>query len=281
MALAAWPLINPDGPQGLRLVRPLLGLPKARLAADLKRRGVAWAEDPSNENTGFKRVRLRTVLQQLDEEGLDARRICETARRLRRAADAIDTWVDRIWLESVDQHPAGPVRINYPVFIDLPEEVRLRLLSGLVLRASGRVTPLRLSKLEHAESALFEAECQLTLAGAVLLRRKDWLFVWREVGRAPPPTMPLQTAGRFWDGRFAIELSGCAPTIIDAETNLGPLISAPGPMKQIDLPPVWPGAAFEAVPALWRGEALLFAAGLFQAPEMPGTGFPDIRLIPR
>lgn len=271
---------QPDGPEGLHLLRPLLDLPKARLVADLARRGVAWADDPSNENADYKRVRLRTVLRQLDGEGLDARRIGETARRLRRAADAIDTWVDRVWLESVDEHPAGPIRLAFSTFSDLPEEIRLRLLSRLVLRAAGRVTPLRLSKLEHAEASLLGSDSQLTLAGAVLLRRQGWLFVWREAGREPPPAAPLGEE-TVWDGRFTINLSGCGPAMAGKDTSLGPVIRAPEAGKQIEWPPEWPRSAFDTAPALWRGETVLLVCGLFRSPDLGDEVPPDIRLIPR
>lgn len=269
-----------DAPEGLRLLRPLLDLPKARLVADLARRGVEWAEDPSNENSDYKRVRLRAVLSQLDGEGLDTRRISETARRLRRAADAIDTWVDRAWLESVDEHPAGPIRLVFSTFVDLPEEVRLRLLSRLVLRATGRVTPLRLSKLEHAEAALLETDSQLTLAGAVLLRQQRWLYIWREAGREPPPVTPLG-AEPVWDGRFTIDLSGCDPAMVGKDTSLGPLILAPGTVRQIEWPPDWPRSAFDTAPAIWRAETVLLVCGLFQSPDWGDETPPDIRLIPR
>lgn len=60
-----------SGPEGLagmpalretarvRLLRPLLDVPKARLIATLRARGIAWEEDPSNRDPRFERARLR------------------------------------------------------------------------------------------------------------------------------------------------------------------------------------------------------------------------------
>ncbi|MBV8776584.1 MAG: tRNA lysidine(34) synthetase TilS, partial [Alphaproteobacteria bacterium] len=55
--LAAMPAIR-ELPQ-LRIVRPLLGVPKARLIAFLKAENQPYVEDPSNRNPVFERARLR------------------------------------------------------------------------------------------------------------------------------------------------------------------------------------------------------------------------------
>ncbi|MEZ5715745.1 MAG: tRNA lysidine(34) synthetase TilS [Paracoccaceae bacterium] len=41
--------------EGLRWARPVLGIGRADLRAFLERRGVAWVEDPSNQDEGFDR----------------------------------------------------------------------------------------------------------------------------------------------------------------------------------------------------------------------------------
>ena len=45
----------------LRIVRPLLDVPKARLRATLEQRGIPWIEDPSNQSPAFERTRLRAA----------------------------------------------------------------------------------------------------------------------------------------------------------------------------------------------------------------------------
>ena len=83
------------GQDAVSLVRPLLDLPKARLLATLKAAKVAFADDPSNRDPRFTRVRLRGLMPKLAQEGLDARRLALLARRLKRADRAIDAAVAR------------------------------------------------------------------------------------------------------------------------------------------------------------------------------------------
>ncbi len=68
------------------LVRPLIGIPKARLIATLRRASIEYADDASNRDPRFARARLRDVMPALAREGLDAPRIALFARRLQRAA---------------------------------------------------------------------------------------------------------------------------------------------------------------------------------------------------
>ncbi|HET6222664.1 MAG TPA: tRNA lysidine(34) synthetase TilS, partial [Dongiaceae bacterium] len=44
----------------VRLLRPLLGIPRSRLTATLLARGVPWIDDPSNADPRFERARLRS-----------------------------------------------------------------------------------------------------------------------------------------------------------------------------------------------------------------------------
>lgn len=51
---------------GVRMVRPLLGVRKARLVSYLRSRGQAWVDDPSNRNAAFARTRVRHALTDAD-----------------------------------------------------------------------------------------------------------------------------------------------------------------------------------------------------------------------
>jgi tRNA(Ile)-lysidine synthase len=170
---------------GLVLVRPLLGISKARLAASLA--GVATAQDPSNGDPRFTRVRLRGAMPALAGEGLSARRLALLAQRVRRADTALEAAVDQAAaaLAAAPWRAGGPISLAAQEFRALPDEIALRLLGRAVARV-GDEGPVELGKLEALTAALAQtaadARLRRTLAGAVITLGRDRL----EVTRAPP-----------------------------------------------------------------------------------------------
>ena len=184
----------PSGGEGaLTLVRPLLDIPKSRLVATLRAQKIDYADDHSNRDPRFTRVRLRGLMEVLAHEGLDARRLTQLARRFKRAEAAIEAAVDRATTELAA--PAnGSIVIEARAFAELPAEIALRLLGRAVAR-TGDEGPVELGKLEALKSALDAAEntangrFRRTLAGAVVSLEDDQLIV----ERAPPRGRKLLT----------------------------------------------------------------------------------------
>ena len=66
-AMAASRTLTPGSK--IKLVRPLLGVPKARLIATLEARGETWIDDPTNTRQDLERGRVRKFLGRLEDEG--------------------------------------------------------------------------------------------------------------------------------------------------------------------------------------------------------------------
>jgi tRNA(Ile)-lysidine synthase len=79
----------------LMLTRPFLDIPKARLVATLGKAKISFADDSSNRDPKFTRVRMRGLMPALAKEGLGAGRLALLARRLRRVEAALEDAVDR------------------------------------------------------------------------------------------------------------------------------------------------------------------------------------------
>jgi tRNA(Ile)-lysidine synthase len=157
---------------GVRLVRPLLDVPKSRLIATLNRAKIAFADDPTNHDTAFTRPRLRALLPLLAAEGGDARGLTRLASRLARANEAVEVLTDgaeRYLALRSDQSRPG---LDARAFAGLPEEIRLRLLRRSLDRV-GHEGPAELGKVEALLAALDRAIAaqsglKTTLAGALV-----------------------------------------------------------------------------------------------------------------
>lgn len=76
--------------EGLILLRPFLEMPKAALVAYCREAGISYVEDPSNDLEKYARARLRKSAAILAREGLSAKRLSTTARRLARGRQALE-----------------------------------------------------------------------------------------------------------------------------------------------------------------------------------------------
>ncbi len=174
------------GEGDIKLVRPLLDIPKARLIATLRAEKIAFADDPTNRDPRFTRARLRGLMPRLAEEGLDARRLALLALRLKRADAAIEIAVDRAQSE-LTADLGAPGTFDALGYSRLPAEIALRLL-GRAVTQQGDEGPVELGKLEALKAALAAAQnsgksrFRRSLAGALVTLAGDKITV----ERAPP-----------------------------------------------------------------------------------------------
>jgi tRNA(Ile)-lysidine synthase len=182
------------------LVRPLLGVTKARLIATLKAARVPYADDPSNRNEEFTRVRLRAIMPALTREGLTPERLALLAHRVERIDIALyDALNDALQRVAPGPWPdEGPVTMDVTAFARLPEEIGLRLL-GRVIHWAGNEGPVELAKLEALWSSLEgpiddalltprrSGRFRRTLAGAMVTVSRGKLTVERAPSRHPGP----------------------------------------------------------------------------------------------
>jgi tRNA(Ile)-lysidine synthase len=182
---------------GIALLRPLLSIPKARLIATLRQAKIPFADDPSNRDPRFTRARLRGLMPDLAEEGLDARRLALLARRLKRADAALEAAAARARDELSLSADRDTVAFDAKDYARLPGEVALRLI-GTAVAALGDEGPVELGKLEALTGALGIAQrdnnfrFRRSLAGAVVAFTGARITV----ERAPPRRSKALTTRR-------------------------------------------------------------------------------------
>ena len=76
---------------GIRILRPMLSLGREEIREALRREGISWREDSSNRDPAYLRNRVRTeLIPRMEEIAPGAvRRICETARLIRKDNEAL------------------------------------------------------------------------------------------------------------------------------------------------------------------------------------------------
>jgi tRNA(Ile)-lysidine synthase len=240
---------------GLRLLRPLLPVPKAALIASLEAAGQPWLEDPSNRAAGFARARLR------HEAGLDAahlaRLACESAADRAALDRAVAAWL----AQHARIFRTGFVVLDSREFNAAPIAIARRALQQTLAAVGGKVYPPRHARLSPLLDALREdrGARARTLGGCRILRRGERLLVCREAGAIDHVVEPRVGVWHKWDGRFVVCVTGeVAGLRVRAVGDDGWRQRArlPEPAVSPDLP----AAVGPSLPALWRGDRLLAVA---------------------
>jgi tRNA(Ile)-lysidine synthase len=219
-----------------RILRPLLRIAPARLAATLRAERQTWIEDPSNQNRAFARARLRQSLPLLAEEGLTVDRLAATAERLGRARAALEVEVAALLARAVTLFPQGFARLDLRSIAAAPAEIGLRALAAVVTTVGGAEYPPRLERLERLYHVLTSGSLGSgrTLGGCRVLPRREGVLVCREPAAMAPPVAVRPGALVTWDGRFRLALATSAPEGL----RLGPLGVAPADSAAAGLPAV-------------------------------------------
>ncbi len=237
---------------GLRLLRPLLAVPKTALLAYLRALGQPWLEDPSNRAPGFARARLRATA------GLDVAQLARLAAGHGAARAAWEREVAAWLAHHVRIFPAGFVLMAHAGLAAAPVEIARRAVQRTLLAVGGRPYPPRQARLARLLDELRTNPhvTGRTLGGCRLLRQGDRLLVCREAGAITEVLEPRSGAWQSWDGRFAVRLTGAVAGL--SVRALG----AEGWRQRVGLTAPAPAAALPAVvrpslPAVWRGDRLL------------------------
>ena len=124
-------------PRDGRLVRPLLGFTREQTTAYCEERGLAWRDDPSNEESAYARNRVRHGLARALAEvhPAAAQNVLRTAELLRDEAEVLDALV-AAELDGSGGSPRNTIELER--LAELPPALRRLVVQQLADRAAGR-----------------------------------------------------------------------------------------------------------------------------------------------
>jgi tRNA(Ile)-lysidine synthase len=269
-------LADGSGPEGLaamspiveradlRLLRPLLGFPRSRLAATVLAHALAWIDDPSNEREDYARVAVRKTLGEENRAALAD--VTGHAGVLRRT---IDLRLAALLVDLVAVDPRGFAWLDGTGFDALPPALATRLLSRLTAVFGGRHYPARRAGLERAVATLRAGQSAVA-GGCRFDRRGRRVLVCREAGAIGCGLEVRRGQSMHWDRRYVLTAPldgrlaglGSAGRSVALRTGMVDLRDFPAPVA-------------EALPALWHAEAL--AAVFVPKPDQSRAGSGDRR----
>lgn len=225
--------------EGLRIFRPLLDVEPASLSKLVADAGLVAAEDPSNHDSAYERVRWRRLLPALAEEGLDSAALSRFAARMAEADQALAQMADAAFQELVRLDGFGAASLPGAALKALSPAIGRRVLGRILNIVGGRQKPRALGQVERLYDQITQDGLHraVTLLGAVIRLKGETLTVSREPGRSLPEDRPLAPGSELiWDERFRIANLSDLPLVAGAtdfmprhrlETVLGFKVTTP------------------------------------------------------
>lgn len=233
--------------------RPFLSVRRSDLQDHLRRRGIAWCDDPSNLDDRFRRVQARRALDLLQPLGIDAEVLGDVAAHLRDVRVELDTRVLRLF--------QGAARIDWGDLVfaraaltpSIGGETYRRALIAALRWVTGADYPPRSDSVAELAEAISRNKAH-TLSGCLVTTTASELRFTREWNAVRDLETP---ADDLWDGRWRLDGPHAPDLTIRA---LGEGVTQCPDWRATGLP----RASLTASPAIWRRETLVAAplAGL-------------------
>ncbi len=275
-------ILAEDG-ETVALLRPCLDVSRSALRALCRTEGVAWIEDPSNDDPRYDRTLARGARDALAPRGLDRSGLAATARRLRRARTALEEAPAALIARAASVCPRmGWARLDGLALASAPRELGLRALARLIEWTAGAPYPPRAEALEAVFDMIRDGGRGRTLHGVAVHPAPDGAWrLCREAASVAPPIRVFQEPAAAWDRRWRVEVARLDTRVLHgplAEVAIGAIgeeglaqLKARADRGARDAPdgaPIWtpdplfaaaPRRARLATPGLWSGGRLVSA----------------------
>ena len=167
--------------QNLNILRPLLDLEKNDLLYISKEVLNFFVKDPSNINKDYKRTRIRNLLQSLEKEGLDVKKLKLTIENLKDSDRSIKFYVDKNLDRNTVFLKTKNIYILNNNFFDQSHEVIFRSLTIIIQKIGNKYYPVRGKSINELIKRISEKSfTKVTLGGCFVDRVNKTILLSRE-----------------------------------------------------------------------------------------------------
>ncbi|MFK7876226.1 MAG: tRNA lysidine(34) synthetase TilS [Paracoccaceae bacterium] len=232
---------------GFHIIRPCLDMRRTNLRSYASACHVPWVDDPSNEDPKYTRVQMRKALPLLEDLGISADVLVDTAGRMARASEALKARAYETARSLCAPCDQGLISFARDGFAKLEPDTQTRLLGAACMWVSGAHYKPRAAAVVDLCAALLAGGAG-TLIGAKAETTHNKILVFREYGAVGA----ICSEDRIWDGRWTVSGPWQAGYQLRA---LGEGIAHCTDWRTAQQP----RAAVMASPAVWCAEDLIAA----------------------
>jgi len=167
--------------QKLYIVRPLLNVEKFSLIYIAKKVFNFFIKDPSNINEDFKRTRIRNLLQSLEKEGLDKKKLILTINNLKDTDRSIKFYLDKNLKENAVFLKKKNIYILNQNFFGQSHEIIFRSLTKIIQKLGKKYYPVRGKSINELIKGInTKSFSKVTLGGCFIDRVNETILISKE-----------------------------------------------------------------------------------------------------
>ncbi len=167
----------------ITILRPLISFEKKHLNYITTKVFKSYIEDPSNEDNKFKRVRIRKLIKNLQNDGLDKNKFLLTIKNLTDSNETIKFYVAKNLKENSYIYKDKKKIILNKQFFNQPHEVTFRSLSEIIKFVGNKYYPVRGKKVDNIIDKLKgepRSNFKLTLGNCIIHKVNQSIIVVKE-----------------------------------------------------------------------------------------------------
>jgi len=167
--------------KNLNILRPLLDLEKKDLLHISKEIFNFFVDDQSNINIDYKRTRIRNLLQALEKEGLDKKKLKLTINNLKDSNNTIKFYVDK----NLEKNSVFLTKKNIYIlnndFFDQSHEIIFRSLTKIIQNLGKKYYPVRGKSINELIKRInVKSFSKVTLGGCFIERVNETILISQE-----------------------------------------------------------------------------------------------------
>jgi len=167
--------------QKLNILRPLLDVEKKDLIHIATKVFNFFIKDPSNINEEFKRTRIRNLLQSLEKEGLDKKKLILTINNLKDSDKSIKFYLNKNLRENAVFLKKENIYILNQNFFDQSHEIIFRSLTNIIQNIGKKYYPVRGKSInELIKGISIKSFSKTTLGGCFIGRVNETILISQE-----------------------------------------------------------------------------------------------------
>ncbi|MDB2515089.1 tRNA lysidine(34) synthetase TilS [Candidatus Pelagibacter bacterium] len=167
--------------QDLNILRPLLNVEKKDLNYIAKEVFNFFVNDPSNINRDFKRTRIRNLLESLQKEGLDKKKLILTINNLKDSDRSIKFYVEKNLKYNVSFLKKKNTYILNKFFFNQSHEIIFRSLTKILQKLGKKYYPVRGKSMNELIKRInTRSFSKVTLGGCIIGRINETILISKE-----------------------------------------------------------------------------------------------------